>query len=161
MRMTESERRFHRKTAAHCFNKTWDYLEKKRRNADDNEMMLHLVHASRYHLSLVGGPRNQAVGDWQISRVYAALGHPSLSLQFGKFTLEIAKRSNLSDVLATAHEAVARAHVVAKNFRAARSYLSRARKQLDSSNIDEKDRKIYLSQIRETEKMIPKQSHQI
>src|SRR5713101_5413183 len=156
MKMSESERRFHRKTAAQCFNKTWDYLEKKRRNAEDEAMMLHLAHASRCHWSLVGGPRNQAVWDWQTSRVYAALGYASLSLQFAKFSLEFAKRSKLSDVLGTAYEAVARAHVVAKNFRTAKSYLSRARKQLDSSNIDDDDRQIYLGQIRETDKMIPK-----
>src|SRR5712692_9262178 len=121
MKMSESEHRFHRKTAAQCFNKTWDYLEKKRRNAEDEAMMLHLAHASRYHWSLVGSPRNQAVGDWQTSRVYAALGYASLSLEFAKSSLEIAKRSKLSDVLGTAYEAVARAHVVAMNFRAAKS----------------------------------------
>jgi len=154
--MPESERRFHRKTGAQCFNRTWDYLEKKRRSAEDDAMMLHLAHASRYHWSLVGSPRNQAVGDWQISRVYAALGHPSLSLQFAKSSLEIAKMSRLSDVLGTAYEAVARAHIVAKNFRTARNYLRRARKQLDSLSIDDEDKKIYLVQIRETERMMGK-----
>ncbi len=154
MRMSESERRFHRKTAAQCFNKTWDYLEQRSRKADDNAMMLHLAHASRYHWSLVGTPRNRAVGDWQTSRVYAALNQPSLSLQFAKSSLEICKKNKLSEVLATAYEAVARAHAVAKNYRSARSYLSKARKQLGSLNIDDEDRKIYLGQIRETEKMI-------
>ncbi len=154
--MSESEHRFHRKTAAQCFNKTWDYLEKKRRNAEDEAMMLHLAHASRYHWSLVGSPRNQAVGDWQTSRVYAALGYASLSLQFAKSSLEIAKRSKLSDVLGTAYEAVARAHVVAKNFRTGRSYLRRARRQLDSLSVDSEDRRTYLDQIRETEKMMRK-----
>jgi tetratricopeptide (TPR) repeat protein len=156
MRMTESERRFHRKTAAQCFNKTWDYLEKKRRNADDDAMMLHLAHTSRYHWSLVGVPRNQAVGDWQISRVYAAVGQPSLSLQYAKSSLAICKKNRLSEVLANAYEAVARAYAVAKNYRTARSYLSKARKQLGSLNIDDEDRKFYLGQIRETEKMIRK-----
>src|SRR5712692_5667440 len=141
MKMSESERKFHRKTAAQCFNKTWDYLEKKRRNAEDQAMMLHLAHASRYHWSLVGTSRNQAVGDWQTSRVYAALGHPSLSLQFAKASLETAKKNNLSEILATAYEAVARAHAVAKNYRAARIYLSKARKQLGSLSIDDEDQK--------------------
>ncbi len=156
MRASESERKFHRKTAAYCFNETWDYLEKKHRNADDNEMMLHFAHASRYHWSLIGTPRNLAVGDWQISRVYAALNHPSLSLQFAKSSLEIARKNNLSEVLATAYEAVARAHAVAKNYTATERYLAKARKQLGSLSLDDEDREIYLDQIRETEKMIPK-----
>jgi uncharacterized membrane protein YccC len=154
MKMQESERRFHRKTAARCFNKTWHYLEKRRRNADDDAMMLHLAHASRYHWSLVGTSRNQAVGDWQISRVYATLGQSSLSLQFAKSSVEICRKNNLSEVLGTAYEAVARAHTVAKNYRSARSYLGKALKQLGSLTIDDEDRKIYLDQILETEKMI-------
>ncbi|HEV2121095.1 MAG TPA: hypothetical protein VGS11_13460 [Candidatus Bathyarchaeia archaeon] len=152
--MTESERRFHRKTGAQSFNRTWDYLEKKKRNAEDDAMMLHLAHSSRYHWSLVGSPRNQAVGDWQISRVYAALGRPNLSLQFARSSLEIAKKNNLIEILGTAYEAVARAHAVAKNYKVARKYLSKAKKQLGSLNIDEEDRQIYAGQIRETEKMI-------
>jgi hypothetical protein len=156
MKMPESERKFHRKTAALCFNKTWDYLEKKGRNAADNAVMLQLAHSSRYHWSLVGSPRNQAVGDWQTSRVYAALGHPSLSLEFTESSLEIAKSSKLSNVLGTAYEALARAHIVAKNFRVARRYLRRAREQLDSLSIEDEDRKIYLGQIRETERMMRK-----
>ena len=156
MRMPESERRFHRKTAAQCFNKTWDYLEKKGRNADDDAIMLHSAHASRYHWSLVGSPRNQAVGDWQTSRVYAAIGQPSLSLLFAKSSIAICKKNKLSEVLATSYEAMARAQAVAGNSRAARSYLSKARKQLGSLTIDDEDRKLYLGQIRETEKMIRK-----
>jgi tetratricopeptide (TPR) repeat protein len=156
MRIAENERRFHRKTAAQCFNKTWDYLERKRRNAKDNAMMLHLAHASRYHWSLVGTARNQSVGDWQTSRVYAAMGQSSLSLQFAKSSLEIARRNNLPEVLATTYEAIARAHAVAKNYKAARNYLDKARKQLSSLTIDREDRLIYLSQIGETEKMIRK-----
>src|SRR5690349_9096003 len=106
MGMTESERRFHRKNAAQCFNKAWDFLEKERRTAEDDAMMLHLAHASRYHWSLVGSPGNQAVGDWQTSRVCAALKQPSLSLQFAKSSLEIARKNNLPEVIATAYEAV-------------------------------------------------------
>jgi hypothetical protein len=154
MRMTEKERRFHRKTAAQCFNKTWDFLEKKRRTADDDAMMLHLAHASRYHWSLVGSPRNQAVGDWQTSRVYAALKQPSLSLQFAKSSLEIARKNNLPTVITTAFEAVARAYAAAVNYKQARSFLGRARRQLGSLKIDDEDRRIYLGQICDTEKLI-------
>ena len=154
--MTEAERKLHRKTAAQSFNKTWDYLDMKRRNTKDNVMMLHLAHTSRYHWSLVGTPRNQAVGDWQTSRVYAALGEPTLSLQFAKSSLEIAKKNKLSDASSNAHEAMARAYAVANNKKLARTHLNKAIKMLESLIIDDDDRKIYLGQILDTEKMIGK-----
>jgi hypothetical protein len=161
MRMTEAERRFHLQMAAQSFNKTWDYLEMKRRTAKDEEMMLHLAHVSRYHWSLVGKPRNQAVGDWQTSRVYAALREPALSLQFAKSSLEIAKKNKLSDVSSNAHEAMARAHAIAGNKKLARDHLNAARETLESLEIDNEDRKIYLGQILETEKMINKHSSKL
>ena len=154
MRMTAAEQKFHRKTAAQSFNKTWDYLEMKRRNTKDNEMMLHLAHVSRYHWSLVGTPRNQAVGDWQTSRVYAALDEPTLSLQFARPSLEIAKKNKLSDVYSNAHEAMARAYAASGNKKLAKDHLNTARRLLDTLGIDDEDRKIYLNQILETEKMI-------
>ena len=158
MRMTAAERKLHRKTAAQAFNQTWDYLEMRHRSAKDDEMMLHLAHASLYHWSLVGTPRNQAVGDWQTSRVYAALREPLLSLRFAKSSLEIANKNKLSDVYSNAHEAMARAHAVAGNMKLAKNHLNTARKMLDSLSIDNEDRKIYLGQILETQKLISKHS---
>ena len=156
MRMTEAERKYHRKTAAQSFNKAWDYLDMKRRSTKDDEMMLHLAHTSRYHWGRVGTPRNQAVGDWQTSRVYAALGQPALSLQFAKSSLEIAKKNKLSDAYSNAHEAMARAYAVAGNKKMAEIHLSKSRKMLESLIIDDDDRRIYLGQILDTEKMIGK-----
>ena len=158
MRMTEAERKFHRKTAAQSFNKTWDYLDMKRRSAKDDEMMLHLAHVSRYHWSLIGTPRNQAVGDWQTSRVYAALREPKLALQFAKSSLEIAKKNKLSDAYSNAHEAMARAYAVSGNRKRAKDHLNAARRMLDSLSIDDDDRQIYLGQILDTEKMISRRS---
>jgi hypothetical protein len=152
--LPKGEREFHRKTAARCFNETWDYLEKKGRTDEDNQRMLHLAHASRYHWGLVGTPRNEAVGDWQISRVYAALKQPHLSLLFAKSALEICKKEELREELATAYEAVARAHAVAKDYAPARRYLKLARNQLKALDLGAEDRKLYLSQIDETEKLI-------
>src|SRR6266581_7305438 len=57
--------------------------------------MLHLAHASRYHWSFVGTARNLAVGDWQISRVYAALNQSDLDLHFAKTSLEIVEKTTL------------------------------------------------------------------
>jgi len=146
---------FHRETAKKCFNETWDYLEKKDRTADDDRLMLHLAHTASYHRSFVGTERNFAIGDWQISRVYASINEPRLALNFAKSALERMEKYGLTDILCTGYEAMARAYTVAKEPKTARDYVNRAREQLAKSNLDEEDRKIYSDQIQETEQLIP------
>jgi tetratricopeptide (TPR) repeat protein len=152
--MQEIERDFHRKAAVECFNRAWDYLDKKDRTIHDDQLMLHLTHSSRYHWSFVGTPRNLAVGDWQISRVYAALGQPDLSLRFAKTALEIGEKNNLQEVILTAYEAMARAHATGKNYKLASDFIDKAKSKLQTISLDEEDRKIYSDQIEETELMI-------
>lgn len=106
--MKKGERDFHRSTAAMCFNEAWEYLEMKRkRSPEDERLMLHLSHTSRYHWGLVGTSRNRAVGDWQLSRIYAEIGQPVLALEFAKASLETCEGCHLSDLLHTAIEAMA------------------------------------------------------
>lgn len=116
--------------------------------------MLLLAHASRYHWSLIGEPSNFAVGDWQISRVYAALKQPALALLFAKSSLDLCERYNLSDLFLSAYEGLARAHAVAGSYPEARGYIKKAHGKLESVT-DQEDRKIYADQINETEAMIP------
>ena len=151
--LSKGEREFHKKMAVRCFNETWDYLEKKKRTEQDDREMLQLAHASRYHWGLVGTPRNKAVGDWQISRVYAALRQPHLSLLLAKSSLEICKREKLSDVFATAYEAVARAYAIAHDHASASEYLKSARNQLETLDSSAGDRKACLGQIDESGKL--------
>jgi len=152
--MSESEEEFHRKMARKCFNEAWDYLDKRNKDDGEERTMLHLAHASRYHWGLVGTPRNVAVGDWQISRIYASLNQPELALQFAKSCLEICEKNSLSDVLHTAYEAIARAYAISKDYGRAKDYLNRAREQLTKLKLDKEDRKAYSDQIRETEQML-------
>jgi len=152
--MSIAELKFHRKTAVTCFNNAWDFLVMKGRSQEDDRQMLHLAHASRYHWGLVGTPRNQAVGEWQLSRVYAELGESPLALQFAKSSLALCKKNSLTEVVHTANEAVARAYAVAKDYEKAREYLDRARRQLQKLSLDSEDRRIYSDQIRETERLI-------
>jgi hypothetical protein len=154
MPISKSEREFHRKTAARCFNTAWDYLVKKGRRSDDDQQMLHLAHASRFHWSIVGSPRNQAVGDWQISRVYAALNQPQLALLFAQSCLTRCRKGHLEYILCTAYEAVARAHAVAGDYASAREHIRKAHQALDASSVNATDRRIFLGQIRETEGLI-------
>jgi hypothetical protein len=64
------------------------------------------------------------------------------------------QRNDLSDILCTGYEAMARAYAVAKEFEHTRDFIKRAREQLDKSNLDDEDRKIYLGQVQETERLI-------
>jgi len=153
---SQTDKEFHRKVTAECFNRTWDFLEQKNRSLDDDQMMLNLAHASRYHWSFIGKPWNFTTGDWQISRVYAALNQPDLALSFAKKALETSQKHNLSERLISAYEGMARAHAVAREYPLAREFVSKAREQLRIANLDDEDRKTYSDQIDETERMIPK-----
>jgi hypothetical protein len=152
--MSQSEIEFHRETAKRCFNEVWDYLDKKDRNANDEQQMLHLAHTARYHRSFVGTAENFAIGDWQISRIYAAPQEPRLALQFAKSSLEIMQKNNLVEILSTGYEGMARACAIAKDYESAGNYITKAREQLAKLTLDEEDRKIYSDQIRETEELI-------
>jgi len=152
---SEQELEFHRKIAKECFNKTWDYLEKKNRTPDDDRQMLILAHTSRYHWGLVGNARNLATGEWQISRVYADLKQAEPSLLFAKSSLELVIKNNLSELLPSAYEGLARGYAIGEQPQLARDYIAKARKELDSIR-DEEDKKIYAEQINETESLILK-----
>jgi len=155
--MSHTDHEFHRKIAAECFNRTWDYLKKKNRNPDDDQTMLNLAHASRYHWSIIGKPLNFAIGDWQISRAYSALNQPDLAIHFAKTSLETCRKNNLSGwLLASAYEGMARAYIATKDYRQAREYVDKARLQLTSEVVDEEDLKTVSDQIDETERMLPK-----
>ena len=115
--------------------------------------MLILAHASRYHWGLVGNPRSLAVGEWQISRVYADLKQAEPSLLFAKSSLELVMKNDLSDLLPSAYEGMARAYAVAHQPQLARDYIVKARRELESIK-DKEDKKIYADQINETESLL-------
>ena len=146
---------FHRKTAVACFNGAWDLLDKKKRSREEDLQMLLEAHASRYHWGHIGNAHNFAIGDWQISRVYAALKLSAPALLFAKSSLDTCQRNDLKDLLLSAYEGMARAHAVANDTAEARRYLEMARTQLVSVK-DEEDRKIYGQQMDETEALIRK-----
>ncbi|MGP8075061.1 MAG: hypothetical protein ACLP74_08650 [Thermoplasmata archaeon] len=154
MTPSRPERELHRRTAARCFNEAWTYLEKKHRTAADDRQMLLLVHTSRFHWGLVGAPQSQAVGDWQISRAYAALGDPRLALAYARSCLMLCREHDLSDLLGTAYEAMARAYATADDRSAARAYLKKARQQLATSHLGGEDAALYRAQIEETERLV-------
>ncbi len=153
--ISEKEREFHRRTAAKCFNGAWEYLEKKKRSRDDERQMLFLAHASRYHWGLVGTARNRMVGEWQISRVYADLDLPGLSINFAKAAVDTCRKNLLREFLASTYEGLARAYAVSHQRKLAREYIAKARRSLRLVK-DREDAEIFEGQIKDTEALIKK-----
>lgn len=113
------------KLAKDLFNLVWRYLEKPKRTPEENDLMVHAAHASCFHWGEVGSAENLAIGEWQISHVYAVLGRAEPALYHGQRALEICKRSDVKDFpLAYAYEALARAHALQGNADEAKRYIA-------------------------------------
>ncbi len=146
-RAPKTEKEWHRVMAAKEFNFVWNLLEKKRTREED-DTMIHAAHSSRYHWGLVGGPKELAIGEWQISRVYAVLGRAEPSLYHARRSLDICKANGLGDfVLAYAYEALARADALMGRRRDLRAHLIQAYKA--GERIREKeDRDLFFSDLK-------------
>ncbi|MGI0149698.1 MAG: hypothetical protein ACREDF_09240 [Thermoplasmata archaeon] len=144
----KTEAEWHRWFAAHLFNATWKLILKKRRTKAENDRMIHMAHASRYHWSVAGGPKEGAIGEWQISRVYAVLGRPEPSLYHAQRCLEICESSRLSDFpRAYAYEALARAFAIAGKPRLRDACLKLARAAGEKIAEDD-DRSLFFKDLR-------------
>ena len=77
--------------------------------------MVHAAHASRYHWGEVGGPEQLAIGEWQCARVYSVLGPGRAGAAPRPPVRRDRRRANdVPDwLVASGHEALARAYAVA------------------------------------------------
>ena len=117
----------HKYFAAHCFNAAWDLIEKKERSPDDDRMMVALNQASLYHWRQRDDCSDQplSIGYWQASRIQAILGNAPEALRHAGVCFGYS--GALSPFfLGYAHEALARAHLVGGDARAAREHLDAA-----------------------------------
>jgi DNA-binding transcriptional MerR regulator len=133
-----------RRLGIDLFNKTWTLMEKADRSREDDDEMIHCVHASAYHWLHVGTPANRARSDWQCSRVYAILGRPEPALDHARRCLEIVEASpdEMEEFdLPAAYEALGRAHSVAGDLAEARRYVELGRAET-AKIADEDDRGI-------------------
>ena len=132
----------HKAIAIETFNATWNLLDKDLRTAEENDIMVHTAHTSRYHWGQVGGPTEFERGDWQLSRVYATLGKGSEALHYAKHTLNTCMENEIGDYdLAFAYEAMARAHAVNGNWTEVDRYVQMAKTAVDG--IEKKDDRDY------------------
>ena len=108
----------HRQLGIDLYNYTWTLLENDNRTRDDDDALLNATHASAYHWSLApeAGPQNAARSQWQISRVNAVLGRGEAALYHAERCFELCAENAIGDWdLASAYEALARAHRLAGN----------------------------------------------
>jgi hypothetical protein len=140
----------HRQLGVDLYNHTWTLLEKENRTRADDDELLSAAHASAYHWSRAGaGPEHAARSQWQISRVNAVLGRGAAAVYHAERCLEHCTENGIGDWdLASAYEALARAHCVAGNETEYRRNLELGRAALVQI-ADEEDREHIAEQLDE------------
>jgi hypothetical protein len=119
-----------RRLGIDLFNKTWTLMDKAERTPEEDDELLHCVHASAYHWLQAGTTVNRVRSEWQCSHAYTVLGRAEPALHHARRCLELAEAApgELEEFdLPLAHEAMARAHALAGNEAEARVWLERAR----------------------------------
>jgi hypothetical protein len=138
---------WHRAFAPALFNATWQLIEKEGRSEDDDLAMLLSAAGSRWHWGRVGGPEQQASGDWQVAHVLSLLGEGSLALRFARRNLATATENDWTGWrLASAHEGVARAYATIGDTAQRDEHIAAAEQAL-AAETDHEDRKVIADQL--------------
>jgi hypothetical protein len=126
----ENRAKAHRFFAVECFNTTWDLIDLKARNAEQDEEMIERAFASLWHWRQRPDhtPRNVAMGCWQVSRVLALAGRGDEALRYGERAARVCADEALDAFMTGfAHEARARAQLARGDEGAAAAALADAR----------------------------------
>lgn len=145
------DRATHRRLAVDLFNRSWQLLELDGRTPAQDDELVHVAHASRFHWGEVGTAANLARGENQCARVYAALGRPEPALHHANRAVELVRAGGdgLEDWdLASALEVLARANLAAGNRKEAEQCVALAQAELETV-ADPDDREIIAGQIAE------------
>lgn len=135
-----------RKLAAALFNETWRLLDKADRTAEEDTLMVHCAHASRFHWEAIGTASNRAVGEWQISRVYSVVSLGESALHHARLCMQYSATNAFRPFMnAYAHEAMARALSLSDKVAARVHY--QAALDLVPSIEDEEERKLLQSDL--------------
>jgi len=128
---TELDKQTQKALAASLFNRVWELLEKAERTSADDDEMVNAAHASRYLWADIGDAQNWAIGDWQISRVYAVLGRGEPAVHHARRCLDQAGQVEEQPwLLASAYEGLSRAYAVAGDRAAAVEWKQKAEERL-------------------------------
>lgn len=102
--------------AVDLFNRSWRLLELPNRTAEQDDELIHVVHASALHWRECGTAANVSRGEGQCARVYAALGRPEPALHHANRCLALVRAAPAVHEdweLASAYEVLAKAHLAA------------------------------------------------
>lgn len=130
-----------RQIAVELVTLTWSLLDRASRTVVDDAAMVRIADASLWHWSQVGSPTEQAIAEWQCSRVHATLGSGGPALEHAERCLHLCSGARVDDIVpASAHEAMARAYAVLGDDEAARE--QRNLSYRIAVDLDEEDRVI-------------------
>ena len=137
----------HRRLAVELFNAVWKLIDMPTRTPAQDLAMIHAAHASRHHWGIAGAAKNWCIGEWQIARVYATLARAEPSRFHAMEALRLAEESALGPfLLASAHEGLARAAMVAGDAAAFEGHVAESRR-LGAQITDEEDREIWRADL--------------
>ncbi len=115
--------------AKHCFNKTWDMIDRPERSESEEDEMLQLCLASLWHWTQREDCTitNLSIGYWQAARVFALLRQADNARRYANLSLEAASKEGVEPFYrGYAHEALARAEMVAGNVPGMEEHRARA-----------------------------------
>lgn len=116
--------------AKECFNQCWELIEKPERSKTEDDLMIHLAHASIFHWSrrVDCTDQNLSIGYWQLSRVYALVGLGEHALRSAQTSLAYSQQHGVAQVFqGYAHEALARAYKIYGDGEKSASHLGTAK----------------------------------
>ena len=125
-------------------------MEKKNRTREENAEMIRDVHAMSFHWGEAGTPKNFAVSEWQIARVYSLLGMPESALYHAKRSVAYVKAGDrgFEDFhLPSSYEGLARAYAAGGDRTNAMKYKALA-SRFALKIKDPEDRKLIIQQIK-------------
>ncbi len=135
---------WHRRFGIELFNQTWDLLDTADRTTDQNAEMLATALGSRHHWRQIGEPKNYAISDWQVSRVFAVCDAPELARGFAQQSLDLCRRHELGPYLTGyAYEGLARAAFAAGDEALAHEHMRAAREL--AAEVEDGDSRALLS----------------
>jgi len=137
----------HKYFSANCFNAAWEYIDKSDRTDDENQRMISLANASVWHWTQRSDcvPNNLSIGYWQLSRVYALASQAENARRYAKLCLDISPDDEPFS-LGYAHEAMARAEMVAGNQEKMNEHLAEA-KRLAECIADALDKELLINDL--------------
>ena len=139
----------HRDVAVELYNAAWDLLDSPNRTIAQDDEVLTLAFASRYHWGEAedGGDEQLAVGDWFIGHVAAHLGLSALAVRFSGRALDRVESTGTGGwLLASAYEGMARAHACAGDAEGRARYTALAEAALEGID-DPEEREVIEEQL--------------